>query len=570
MTSPAVDALVVLQRSDVAHLVANRERFEDVKLVFFDPGMFDDALAQGLKAHDFRHLELEPDLQARAVTLAAARSTELDQRLAAIRRQLFDGAVFDGWDVGLFQHALVRLHLARSIGDALEQALPGQRLGVLRPDEPQQLYFDSCLVPDLVARDPARWCIFDRYTGARLYNAAAYQHVFDAQAVATALRERAVGALTHVPTCFYDARRIVDEVSRVTDHWLDLPSLMWDVPTHRQRVPLRPLSSVEGINPACDEYARQATDVLAQSLADLLPQSASRTLQCRSWAERCRMQAVNYTTMLEAMRGRAPDFVVTDHDVGNNGPLFSLAATLGARVFVLPHSGHPALLLPHARRVTAIERAGHGSPVRTVLGHRVPVRPVLWGEPPTPPRADRVSRVCLLLNTGHTDGLSYNDLFALRAFHAPLAQLCRQQGVELVVRLKPGAPTLRLMSGALATPVEQLAHSVTLPFAEIVQGTQLCVAFGEPSTGVLSFLEAGATVVNACPQAWPSDPLACPPLVADGVVPSLTLNEALQSIQRQLIDPATWRGERDRQAEALHRRSAGAHRHFFPDPAPGA
>jgi hypothetical protein len=239
MNMPTIDALVVLQRSDVAHLAAHRERFEGLRLFFFDPGLLEDALTQGLAGADFRRLDVEPDLQARAVTRALALATELDQRLAELRRSLFEGTVFDGWDVGLFHLALQRLLVARQIGLACERAFPQGRLGVLRPNNPQQQYFDSFLVPDLVAHDPARWSVLDGYDGARHHNAAAYDLGFDTDTLAALVAERPVGAITHVPTCFYDAARIASEVARVHDRSLDLPSLIWDVPVRRQQVLLR-------------------------------------------------------------------------------------------------------------------------------------------------------------------------------------------------------------------------------------------------------------------------------------------------------------------------------------------
>ena len=566
MNMPAIDALVVLQRSDVAHLAAHRERFEGLRLFFFDPGLLEDALTQGLAGADFRRLDVEPDLQARAVTRALALATELDQRLADLRRSLFEGTVFDGWDVGLFHLALQRLLVARQLGLACERAFPQGRLGVLRPNNPQQHYFDSFAVPDLVAHDPARWSVVDGYDGARHFSAAAYDVGFDTDTLAALVAERPVGAITHVPTCFYDAARIASEVARVHDRSLDLPSLMWDVPVRRQQVLLRALNTLATIDPATTVYAERARGVLSDALAGLLPQPAGRQVQVDSWAARCRLQAVNYTGLLRALRGHAPDFVLTDHDAGNNGPLYSVADALGARIFVLPHSAHPAMVLPHAHRVTAIERAGFATPVRTVLGQRVPVRPVRVENPVHHRRPERVRTLCLLLNTSHTDGLTYNDLLALVAFHTPLADLCRRHGVELLVRLKPGAPALKVMGGALGLSAEALTEALIPPLDQIAQRTDLCVAFGEPSTGVLAFLDAGACVVNACPTVWPVDYLACPPLVADGVVPSLSLNDALHEVQRLLVDPALLRRRCDDQADALARRSAGAHAHLFPDP----
>ena len=99
-----------------ALVAAQRERFEGLRLFFFDPGLLEDALAQGLAGADFRRLDMQPDLQARAVTRALALATELDQRLTELRASLFDGGVFDGWDVGLFHLALQRLLVARQIG----------------------------------------------------------------------------------------------------------------------------------------------------------------------------------------------------------------------------------------------------------------------------------------------------------------------------------------------------------------------------------------------------------------------------------------------------------------------
>lgn len=566
-----VDTLVVLQRSDVAHLAAHRERFDGLKLFFFDPGVFDEALTQGLGGTDFRRLDIDPDLQARAVTRALARATELDQRLTERRQQLLDGGVFDGWDVGLFHHALLRLLVARHVGQAIERALPGQRLGLLRPGVPQQFYFDSCLVPDLVARDPARWAVVDTYGAARHFNPQAYDFGFDAETLATLVARQPVGAITHVPTCFYDARRIERELARVHAHTLDLPNLMWDVPIRRSAVLLRPLAS-RVLPPSCARYAAQAREVIADTLADLLPQAASRELQLDSWAARCHLQAANYTGLAAALKGHAPDFVLTDHDTGNNGPLFSLADALGSRIHVLPHSAHPAMVLPHARRVTAIERAGFGTPARTVLGQPVPVRPVRWRDPAAAPAPapTRVHTVCLLLNTAHSDGLTYNDLLALVAFHKPLSQLCQRHGVELLVRLKPGAPALGLMGRALGLPLQALADVLRPPLDEIAARSQLCVAYGEPTTGVLAFLDAGACVINACPTVWPTDYVACPPLVADGTVPSLGLNDALRDVQRLLTDPALLQQRCQAQAAVLAGRSAAAHSHFFPDPAPGA
>ncbi len=564
----SVDALLLFQRSDVAQVLAQRERFAGLKLLAFDHGLLDEAMAGGLPNVEFRRLDIDPDLQARATAEALTRATLVDLRLGALRRQLFGDAMFDGWDVGLFHNGLLRLLVARAVGEAVERGNPGARIGLLRPAVPQQFYFESATGIDLVARDPARWCVVGGYETGRLYNPKLYEFAFDAPNIASLMAQERPTAITHVPSCFYDRARIEEEVARRHPVSLDLPSLLWDVPVRRRQTLLRPLATLPAADPRCSIYAERARPLLQLLLGDLLPQPASREAQLDSWTQRCRLQAINFFGLRSALHGHTPEFVLTDHDAGNNGVLFSVADALGSSISVLPHSSHPAMLLPHGRRVTAIERAGFGTRARTVLGQPVAVRPVRWRAPAAAPTATRIRTLCLLLNAAHTEGLSYNDLLPLVAFHKPLAALCERADVELVVRPKPGSPAIRVISGALGIDALKLQAQLTAPLDDLAARTQLCIAFDEPSTGMLAFLEAGACVVNACAAPWTIDLVACPPLVADGVVPSLRLNDALQAVQALLIDAEHFRRTRDAQADAFARRTAGAHDTLFTHPTP--
>lgn len=566
---PPVDALLVLQRSDVIHLYANRERFDGLPLIFIDAGTLEDAVQLGLKNYTLRRLPVDPDLQGRAVSEAKALSLLVDQRLSRLRRILFDGRIFDGWDMPLFFSPLLRLLVARQIGQACEQAFPEHRLGLLRPDNPQQFYFDSCSVPDLVGCNPARWCIIDTYPSGRNYVPHAYSLCFDTDGIASILNEAIPDAISHVPTCFHYAERLTQEFADRYPVSIDLPSIAWDVPIRRNRTLLRPIDAEPYPDPACEIYAERSRNVLEEVLGDLWPQASSREQQLQTWSQRCRMQAIDYVNLrrvlLPALRHRRPEFVLCDHDTGHNGVLFSLAEQMDSRILVLPHSAHPTQALPHARRVLAIERAGFGAVGHTVLGQRVPTRPVRWRSIPVRRQHSHLQCVCLLLNACHTEGLTFDDVLGLGDFYRALTEVCESRNLDLVVRLKPGSAAINVMAGALRVPHLRLYENLKKPLEQLAECTQLCIVYGEPSTAVMTFLDAGAYAIYASRAPWPLDLEICTPPVADGLVPSLRLDECLTLVQKLADDPEFFMKSSADQAYSLLDRGSEAYDTLFPE-----
>jgi len=564
--------LLVLQRSDLVHLAARPELARQRRLVFVEPGLLDAAASPGLEGCELRRLPLDPDFQPRAATEAMAHATLLDLRLTEVRRLLQAApsreAPLHGWDVGLFFLALQRAAVARQIGRALgagfEQFFPGGRVAVLRPLQPQQMYFDSFVSADLVAGDPARFVVLDTYPHGRWHRADAYAQVIDATAVGALMRAAPIGAITHVPTCFYEREWLATEVARAHGYTLDLASPFWDVPLHRGPRPLwRPRAEMAEPEPV-RRYREKAARVLEQSLAEWLPQPAAREQQVQAWADRCAWQAHNHGLLLQACGGHRPQLLLADQDTGLNGPLFALGDSLGSAITVVPHSGHPSMVLPHARRVVAVERAGYGAQPRTVLGQAVATRAVRLPATLARQPHGRAHTVCLLLNSLQTEGLSHVDAHALAAFHRGLAAAAARHGAGLVLRPKPGAPALNVLAGALGVPAATLVQHTTQPLAQIAARSPLCIAWGEPTTGIAHFLDGGSLVMQAGEQHWPCDYTVSMPLVRDGVVPFLEPAAALAEAEALLADPALYAARRAAQIEAFERRCQGAHDHLFP------
>mgnify|MGYP000181250028 CR=1 FL=1 len=557
-----IDGLWVAQRSDLLYLAGQPARFDAVKLLFTDPGLLDEGASLGVRG-EFRRLPVGADFHARAMTNAITRATALDLALTAERERLCPGRVLQGWDFGVFYLALLRLSVAQQLAVLVEQTFPEARIGLLRPSKPQQMYFDSFVVTDIVtARDPARFVVVDAYDTVRWYRDDTTALVFDAPTIAAHMAAGRITAVTHVPTCFYDRPWIVDEVARAHRVTLDLPSPLWDVPVHRGGPLQRPMVDVPP-SPTTQRYREAALRVLDAHFSDLLPLPLPRRQQIDAWATRCAWQAANYEALAEGLHGHRPHFLLSDQDTGLNGPLFSLADALAAPITVMPHSGHASMRLPHGRRVQVVERPGYGTQPRTLLGQAVPLRSVRYGHACERQPHTRLRALCLMLNSLNTEGLSYVDAFALTGFYKPLAALCTAADVQLVLRPKPGGPTLGLLSGVLGIPVEELVRHTIEPLPSLAQRCAAVVAFGEPTTGVAPFLDAGSLVLQVHEQAWPADLLACMPLVADGVIPLLDSAAALALLQTLLADPALFQQRRAQQNTAFDARAAGAHAHLF-------
>jgi hypothetical protein len=276
IVQPPREPLLLLQTSDLARLAEAPARAEGRRLLFVDPGLLDEAALRGFKDCQFRRLPQDPDFQARAATEAMTLATLVDLRLTQVRQRLWRDPgpmpALQGWDVGVFFLALQRAAVARQLGVLIESSFPEQRLAVLRPDVPQQMYFDSFLSTDLVAQDPARFAVIDSYPQARWHRAEAYDTVFDATALRAAMAGGRVSAVTHVPTCFYDRAWLADEVSRSHAYTLDLGSPFWDVPLHRGAACMQPLADVAHHQSAeADDYRVRAQRVLEDTLGHLLP-----------------------------------------------------------------------------------------------------------------------------------------------------------------------------------------------------------------------------------------------------------------------------------------------------------
>ena len=567
---PAIDALLVLQRSDVTPLAARREELGTTKMLFVDPGTLDAAIQAGLGHYELRRLEISRDLPAEVYSEALNRATLIDRLLSAERSALWaagvgDDTPFTGWDQMLLYLSMQRAFMARAIGRCVARQFPESRIGLLRPDNAQLMHFDSMLSAEMALVDPTRLFFVDRYEGVRFHNPQITSLIWHPQALARQVQEQGADAVVHIPTCFYDAATYGAAIRQRFASILDLPGTYCDVPVHRPQPLLTPMADLppQAIDASALRYRERALAVFTDQLAAWIPHRAALHQQAELWAQRSQQQALNYLALRQALQGRQPHFVVCDHDTGMNGPLYSVAAQLGSRITVLPHSGYATSALPHARGVTAIERVGFGAGVRSALGQPVPVRAVRFRSKPEAQGREAASRVCLLLNTMQSEGIAHVDFFALVAFYKRLAALCSTHGADLQVRLKPSTPALNVVAGAFGQPPGWFQRCFGRPVEEVAVEADLTIAYGEMTSGVVTFLDAASLVLHVSEQHWPADTLITPPFIRDGLIASQGGEPALADVAVLLSDAVAYRSRQSRQSLAYARRGRAAHDTFF-------
>jgi hypothetical protein len=538
--SVKLDALLVLQQSDIAAYCRHPSNYGGLKKIFIDPGLAEEAMRQGLDpaGFDYRPIAVGRHFQARVATEAMNRAMAIDHTLASERSRLFGPGVFAGWDHVPLRFFFLRALVARHLGEACDGLFPETAVGLLRPRKPQQFYFDSYVSTDAFTAGRERWRIVGHYDEVAHFVPGASSACFDLPWMAEQAGAGKVHALLHLPTVYAHLQHYMAQILKRYPLVTELPSPFWDIPLTRDRRQLLALSELppEWKDERCAVYRQRAAAVLGAALTDLLPQPEPRQLQVDLIADQCYLQAVNYLGLVKALKGTQPHLIVAEHDTGAVGPLFSAAERLGSSITVVPHSSYPTQPLPHAVNVTAIERDGFASPVRSVWGARVRTRPIRLAPHRPMPMRGEARTVCLLLNTLASRGISYIDLAALAEFHTGLERLCHQRGATLLVRLKPGSACLPVAAGALGVAPQVLQSIMELPLGQLAEATDVCISYGELTSAVIDFFESGSYVMHVSEEVRSIDLLNSSNLSTLRTLHSLPGQEALEHLDEQLTD----------------------------------
>jgi hypothetical protein len=97
----------------------------------------------------------------------------------------------------------------------------------------------------------------------------------------------------------------------------------------------------------------------------------------------------------------------------------------------------------------------------------------------------------------------------------------------------------------------------------VAEQTDLCIAYGEPTTAIIEFISRGSHLLHSSEQTWPSDYWIAPAFVADGTVCSRTDAATLAEVAALLADDRLFRERAQAQQQRYVQRLARADEALF-------
>jgi hypothetical protein len=312
--------------------------------------------------------------------------------------------------------------------------------------------------------------------------------------------------LTHLPTCFYDHPYISDELAAAGKRSINVEPKYWGVPLHStSQVKLARLQRGElegrGMAPLAALEGQLETG-LERALA---PWIASAGYRARHVRQLCNLYLSQLASLHLLERyfhaGRPARMLLSDHDGGFHGPLLAYAQRHQIPVCLLPHSKVGNDCDFSYGNLTSLTHPLQGAPLVNARGRRLlhftlsyPEQYAASSAVPAPLR-----RISLLLNGLSLNGVQCTDwrsyLDGIRAIDA----WCRQRGLELAIRCRPGQGLLELLEQAIGAPRAATAATLAQPLANFVQEAELCLMYDAPTSAAIEFLRQGVPILNPVP-----------------------------------------------------------------------
>jgi protein O-GlcNAc transferase len=514
LTSRRHPSLIYLaQLSDVYYLAENAHLVSEATLICTDPYIMEIAQSKKLKNLQLKRLSVDQDFQQRIVTETYARSIVLDGKLERIRREMLDSNPHPGWDAQLYGMFLSKVLTFRELAPSIDKMLQAiGHCGVFSPTFAQHLYFDSRTAISVLAGRSDFLTISGYYENSPNWRSDVNDWTFNFGAIRNRLKDGKLNAIINIPTCFHQKDYFSTLIINKYKNFSDLPSLMWDVPVKRTADDLLVNWKTQigsDIKAKIEEYTRSVRAVWTDELEDIIHDKYDLSVQVEYFVDRCAMQAATYLCAREVIT-KDLDFVISDHDLGYMGPLFSAARLKQCDITVLPHSSvtGPLSFIPHGERLTLVQAYVRKNRITSILGDEIFVAQDTAIQQSLKLNRSRVDmsrkvRICLLLNTLYSTGLSYVDIFEIRSLYRALKEYCDSKNHDLFVRPKPSGAATTVLATTLEISLETVLDWTRLSMGEVVDRTDVCICFGEETTALYAFHEAGVNTILYWNQRYP-------------------------------------------------------------------
>ncbi len=350
--------------------------------------------------------------------------------------------------------------------------------------------------------------------------------------------------LTHLPTCFYDRDYLAGELAASGRPVLNLPARQWniDMPASARSVPLGDLATALAALPTdtvqrFETLRARAHAIFDEALLPWLPSPNYRERQAAFNAALLHSQLVLHASLEHHFAERRPQRVLmSEHDAGFHGPLLSWAQRHQITTLLVPHAKTMWDIEFPCKTFATFTHPLQAEALVDAHGRHVPHHPLLLPETlkldttmPGP-----LKSVSLLLNGLMLGGVACTPYDFYADGIARIARWCRQRGVQLKVRSRPGQVMLDLlMQHAGLTPAE-IEAPMAGPLTSFVAETELCLMYDAATNAAADFLRAGVPILNPVVDVLSrAERMTC----SDLIVPREDVAATLDRLDHFVADP---------------------------------
>ena len=514
------DILVVVTAYDIPiaeNVAAGLDRYA---VLFFDPTLVDQIAASKLRNTELVVWEACPayaELEARAHAHAHAFERELQARVAS-------STPLAGWQhLNLF-YFFMSHHWYADLWPAVLERFRGARPHVFVNDNPSHFYWPSFL--------PALLLLQQLRTHDIPFSAVTYGErpdetdaIMDLQGSA----EERFGVLTHLPTCFYDAKYFNAEVKASGARCINIAPKYWAVPFEAER-------DVAIGRRATTDSADAFAPVLDALLVPYIASDDYRMRQARHLSRSYFSQLYSLAA-LERFFGAQPPvrMLLSDHEAGFHGPLIAYAQ----------RHAIPVMLVPHAKvgndcdfsypNITALTHPIQAVPLIDAAGRQMTHFPLAYPEAlsndtsmPQPLRT-----LGLLLSGLGLNGVLCTDWTSFIEGIKRISEWCTQRGVALSIRSRPGQTLTELLVHELGRSRAEIVAPLAGTLQAFAQSVDVCLMYDAPTSADIEFLRTGVPLLNPVPgQLSRSESI----WVQSGLVPRGPVTETLAILDGFLTD----------------------------------
>jgi hypothetical protein len=530
------NAIIIISQHDIPAAAEAAKTLDDYVVYVFDPLLVDKVQERMLLHARFVIWENCPDYpQLEKWSHAAALSFE--RELDAAVREIVPEVSICAWQHHNFTCLSAAIRWYTGLWDDVISKIPESRLHVFMCDNPAHYYWPS-FVPALLLLQKLK-------SVGRVFSAYTYGPRHDETDVVPDLRGRSEAGelLVHLPTCLYDYNYINDELQASGKSVINIQAKNWDVSiTSATTMGLAKRAELdhalpESFHQKAATFKRLIADKIDALLTPYIATPTYRAQQAQFFAEIYTSQLATYYLLEEYFQVRKPaKVIISDHDAGFHGPIYSFAKHHEIPVLLIPHSKVSHYVEFDYQNVISLSHPLQGDQVSFANGKRVLNFKLAYPEKfsatsvfPAPIRS-----IGLVLNSLSQEGIFFSKLTPYINGILEINRWCQENNIELKIRCKPGQLIKYILAGAIGFDPDTMENPLYAPLADFARSCDLCLMYDTPTSAALEFLQNSIPILNPIPEdiSWIEGTITSPT-----IVPRANVSSILGTLETFVADP---------------------------------